>query len=274
MRPHGCPDRSYAVIDAAYAGPHHNVVERTAQSYLEAGWMADATQAIVVAIDARGTLRRGRDWERALYKNLGAVPLAGHVLALQSLAAKYPQIDHSRVGVYGWSFGGYFSALAALARPDIYKVAVAGAPPADWRDYDTAYAERYLGLPDRDAAAYDAASLLEYARRRAPGEARPMLIVHGTSDDNVWFLNSLKLADALERGGRTVSRRSPSPFLPSNELLWPPRCVRNDIASPFSGSGPWVFATFAFSPAWPIASNSWARTSCTGMRNARRRSVC
>jgi dipeptidyl-peptidase-4 len=113
-------------------------------------------------------------------------------------------MDLSRVGVYGWSFGGYFSALAVLARPDVYRVGAAGAPPVDWRDYDTAYTERFLGLPQESAAAYDGASLLTYARKPVEGDAaaRPLLILHGTADDNVWFLNSLKLADALERAKR------------------------------------------------------------------------
>jgi dipeptidyl-peptidase-4 len=205
VRPRGFrPDRRYAVIDAAYGGPHAQVVEQSESAYVRAQWMADATGAIVVAIDARGTPRRGRDWERAIFKRLGSVPVAGHVAALQALGAKYPEMDLSRVGVYGWSFGGYFAARAVLERPDVYLVAVAGAPPADWRDYDTAYTERYLGLPDEDAAAYDAASLLPLARRPAPSPdaARRLLLVHGTADDNVWFLNGLKLADALERGGR------------------------------------------------------------------------
>jgi len=206
VRPRGFrDDRRYAVIDAAYAGPHVTVVERSALSFLRAQWIADATGAVVVAVDARGTPRRGRDWERALRGRLGTVPLEGHVGALQALGSIHPELDLSRVGVYGWSFGGYFAALAVLVRPDFYKVAVAGAPPADWRDYDTAYTERYLGLPAEEPAAYDAASLLTYARRppASPDLARPLLIVHGTADDNVWFLNAAKLADALERGGRT-----------------------------------------------------------------------
>ncbi|HEY6459158.1 MAG TPA: DPP IV N-terminal domain-containing protein [Polyangiaceae bacterium] len=205
VRPRGFrPDRRYAVIDAAYGGPHAQVVEQSESAYVRAQWMADATGAIVVAIDARGTPRRGRDWERAIFKKLGSVPVAGHVAALQALGAKYPEMDLSRVGVYGWSFGGYFAARAVLERPDVYLVAMAGAPPADWRDYDTAYTERYLGLPDEDAAAYDAASLLPLARKPVPSPdaARRLLLVHGTADDNVWFLNALKLADALERGGR------------------------------------------------------------------------
>ena len=113
-------------------------------------------------------------------------------------------MDLSRVGVYGWSFGGYFAARAVLSRPDVYQVGMAGAPPADWRDYDTAYTERYLGLPEDDAPAYDEASLLTYARKPSANADAPrrLLIVHGTADDNVWFLNGLKLADALERAGR------------------------------------------------------------------------
>jgi dipeptidyl-peptidase-4 len=96
--------------------------------------------------------------------------------------------------------------MAILTRPDVYKVGVAGALPADWRDYDTAYTERYLGLPQTDAQAYDAASLLTHARKPSKGHpARPLLIIHGTADDNVWFLNGLKLADALERGKRPFS---------------------------------------------------------------------
>jgi dipeptidyl-peptidase-4 len=211
MRPRGFrSDRRYPVIDAAYAGPHVAVVERSALAFVRAQWIADATSCIVVAIDARGTPRRGRDWERALYKKLGGVPLEGHVEAIRALGARYPVMDTSRIGVYGWSFGGYFAALAVLARPDVYRVGVAGAPPADWRDYDTAYTERYLGLPDVDAAAYDAASLLTQARVPAPGPAaaRPLLVIHGTADDNVWFLNGLKLTDALARA------RRPFEFMP------------------------------------------------------------
>jgi dipeptidyl-peptidase-4 len=205
VRPRGFhPGRKYPVIDAAYGGPHVDIVQQSALGYVRAQWMADATGAIVVAIDARGTPGRGREWERALYKKLGSVPLDGHVAAIAALGAKYPEMDVSRVGVYGWSFGGYFAALAVLSRPDVYAVGVAGAPPADWRDYDTAYTERYLGLPEEDPGAYDAASLLTYARKppAAGAPARPLLVVHGTADDNVWFVNGLKLADALEQGRR------------------------------------------------------------------------
>ncbi len=194
--------RRYAIIDAAYGGPARATVVSSAFSYLRHQWIADTTDAIVVSIDARGTPHRGRAWERALDGKLGAVPLEGHVTTLESLGRTYPEMDTSKVGIYGWSFGGYLSALAVLLRPDVYKVAVVGAPVADWRDYDTAYTERYLGLPDANKTAYDAASLLSHVAPKAGQPVRPLLLVHGTADDNVYFTNTLKLVDVMERAGR------------------------------------------------------------------------
>jgi dipeptidyl-peptidase-4 len=107
-------------------------------------------------------------------------------------------MDLERAGVYGWSFGGYLAALAVLREPDLFKAAVAGAPVVDWLDYDTHYTERYLGLPDKHAAAYREASLLTYANDLR----RPLLLIHGTADDNVYFRHTLKLANALFRAGR------------------------------------------------------------------------
>jgi dipeptidyl-peptidase-4 len=196
------PRAKYPVIDAAYGGPGHNVVAASARTYLLEQWMADAIGAIVVAIDAKGTPNRGRAWSRAIENELARVPLEGHVTAIEALGRAHPEMDTSRVGIYGWSYGGFLSALAVLARPDVYNVAVAGAPVTDWRDYDTAYTERYLGMPDVNKAAYDAASLVLLAAKRPSGTTRPLLLVHGTVDDNVLFANTLKLADAMERAGR------------------------------------------------------------------------
>jgi len=165
--------------------------------WLLAQWLADQG-FIVVSIDGRGTPGRGHDWERAIGRHFGSVPLDDQVAGLQALGKKYRELDLNRVGIYGWSFGGYLSALGALRRPDVFKAAVAGAPPTDWLDYDTHYTERYLGLPDTDADAYKEASLLTYAADLK----RPLLLIHGTSDDNVYFRHTLKLADALFRAGK------------------------------------------------------------------------
>ncbi len=191
------PRRRYPVIVQVYGGPGAQQVVASMGSYLRTQWLADQGY-IVVSIDNRGTPRRGRAWERAIVGSFGTVPLDGQVAGLQALAKRFPELDTGRVGITGWSFGGYMSALAVLRRPDIFKAAVAGAPVADWLDYDTHYTERYLGLPAENARGYKESSLLTYA----PELERPLLLVHGTSDDNVFFLHTLKLSDALFRAGK------------------------------------------------------------------------
>ncbi|MGO9714827.1 MAG: DPP IV N-terminal domain-containing protein, partial [Polyangiaceae bacterium] len=198
------PGARYPLIDSVYGGPGVQLVSIDPRSQILEQWMADATGAIVVTLDAKGTPGRGRAWERAIAGKLIDVPLEGHVEALLALIASHPEIDGSRVGVFGWSFGGYFSASAVLRHPELFSVGVAIAPVIDWHDYDTAYTERYLGLPSTDAAAYDAASVLTYARKPpSPSVREPtLLVMHGTADDNVYFLNSLKLVDAMAKSGR------------------------------------------------------------------------
>jgi len=203
VRPHGFqPKHKYPVIDAAYGGPGVNVVVADAFKFIRPQIVADATSSIVVLVDARGTPFRDRAWERAIAGRFGTVPIEGHIEALRTLGAEIPEMDLTHVGVYGWSFGGYFSAAAILTQPEFYKVGVAGAPPADWRDYDTAYTERYLGVPldSKTEGVYAQASLLEMAKKQST--PRPLLLLHGTADDNVYFTHSLQLAEALARAGR------------------------------------------------------------------------
>jgi dipeptidyl-peptidase-4 len=173
-------------------------------------WLLDQWYAdqgfIVVAIDGRGTPNRGRDWERAIKGNFGSMPLEDQEAALKALGERFPEMDLNRVGIEGWSFGGYMAALAALKSPDVFKAAVAGAPVVDWRDYDTHYTERYLGVPEKSDAkeeldpAYKEGSLLTYAATLR----RPLLLLHGTADDNVYFRHSLRLVNALFRAGKDV----------------------------------------------------------------------
>lgn len=166
-------------------------------------WLADQG-FLVVSADGRGTPRRGRDFERAIAGDFSEIPLADQVAALQALGAEWPGLDLSRVGVTGWSFGGYLSALAVLRRPDVFRAAAAGAPVAEWREYDTHYTERYLGLPSANGAGYERSSLLPWAA----GLRAPLLVIHGTADDNVFFSHALMLGEALLRAGR------PSELLP------------------------------------------------------------
>jgi dipeptidyl-peptidase 4 len=201
------PGRKYPVIVSVYGGPHSQMVVASRGHYLLDQWLAEQG-FIVVSLDGRGTPARGRDWERVIKGNLIDAPLADQVAGLRALGAKYAELDLSRVGIYGWSFGGYFAAMAVLREPEVFRAGVAGAPVTDWLDYDTHYTERYLGLPSQNERGYEASSVLTYAKELR----RPLLIVHGTADDNVYFLHSVRLADALFRAGRDFD------FLPLSGL--------------------------------------------------------
>lgn len=189
--------KRYPVIVDVYGGPGHNHVVLSMRNWLLDQWLADQG-FIVVAIENRGTPGRGHAWERALYKNFASVPLDDQVAGLQALGKKFPELDLNRVGIFGWSFGGYLSVLAVLKRPDIFKAAVAGAPVSDWEDYDTHYTERYLGFPKDNPKIYQEASLLTYADKLE----QPLLLVHGTNDDNVYFKHTLKLTEVLFKAGK------------------------------------------------------------------------
>ncbi len=197
------PGRRYPVIVDVYGGPGYLQVRDRPSAYLLDQWMADQGY-VVVAVDGRGTPYRGRARERSLKGDLSTLPLHDQAAALRLLFAGYPELDSTRVGITGWSFGGTMSALAALRMPGLFRAGVAGAPVTDWRDYDTYYTERYMGLPAQNPAGYERADVLAHI---AP-DSSPLLVIHGTSDDNVYFLNSLKLTQALFRAGR------PFEFLP------------------------------------------------------------
>jgi dipeptidyl-peptidase-4 len=222
IRPHGFdPKKKYPVVLDVYGGPHHLSVTQAMRTWLLPQWLADQG-FIVVAIDNRGTPGRGRDWERAIYQKFATVPLEDQIKGLKALGAKHPEMDLDRVGIVGWSFGGYMSALAVLKAPDVFKAAVAGAPVTDWEDYDTHYTERYLGLLPESQKAYDEANLVKMADKLT----RPLLLVHGTADDNVYFRHTLKLTDALFRAGKdfevlplpSLTHMVPDPVV--TERLW------------------------------------------------------
>jgi dipeptidyl-peptidase-4 len=172
------PGTTLPVLMDPYGGPHSQRVVAARGAHMTSQWFADQGFAVVV-VDGRGTPGRGPALERAVHGDLAGPVLDDQVIALQALAADHPDLDLTRVGIRGWSFGGYLAALAVLRRPDVFHAAVAGAPVTDWSLYDTHYTERYLGLPDSEA--YRRSSLIE----DAPKLTRPLLLVHGLADDNV-----------------------------------------------------------------------------------------
>ncbi|MEJ7649662.1 MAG: alpha/beta fold hydrolase [Nakamurella sp.] len=192
------------VLMAPYGGPHGQLAVRSRRGFLQAQYLADQGFCVVVA-DGRGTPGRGPRWEKAVRDEFAAVTLQDQVDALDGVIAQFPDdVDPARVGILGWSYGGYLSALAVLQRPDRFRAAVAGAPVTDWELYDTFYTERYLGHPAQQPKVYRRNSLLELASRPpAAGERPPaLLILHGMVDDNVVVAHTLRLSSALLAAGR------------------------------------------------------------------------
>lgn len=186
------------VVMSPYGGPGAQRVVEARSAWLESQWLADQGFAVVVA-DGRGTPGRGPEWERAVAGDLASAVLEDQVTALEAAADAVAELDVGRgVGIRGWSFGGYLAALAVLRRPDVFAVAVAGAPVTDWRLYDTYYTERFLGHPDTEVEAYRRSSLLDDAARLR----RPLMLIHGLMDDNVVVAHSLRLSQALTEAGR------------------------------------------------------------------------
>jgi dipeptidyl-peptidase-4 len=185
------------VLMDPYGGPAGQRVMADKMAYLLPQWFADQGFAVVIA-DGRGTPGRGPRSDRSIHLEKGSLSLEDQVTALHAAAAAYPDLDLSRVGIRGWSYGGFLAALAVLRRPDVFHAAVAGAPVTDQWLYDTYYAERYLGHPDEHPEAYAAASLLD----DAPNLKRPLMLIHGLADDNVIAAHTLKLSAALLKAGR------------------------------------------------------------------------
>jgi dipeptidyl-peptidase-4 len=184
------------VLVDSYGGPHAQRVVANHNAHVLSQWFADQGFAVVV-IDGHGTPGRGSEWERAVLHDLAQPVLEDQVVGLHALADELGVLDLSRVAIRGWSFGGYLAALAVMERPDVFHAAIAGAPVTDWRLYDTHYTERYLGHPGLDPTPYDRCSLIA----RAGDLVRPLLLIHGLSDDNVVAAHTLQLSAALLAAG-------------------------------------------------------------------------
>ena len=198
-RDHQPGTRRLPVLMDPYGGPHAQRVTASHYAYLNPQFLADQGFAVVI-VDGRGTPGRGPAWEHEIAGDLATPVLDDQIDALHALGEANRDLDVTRVGIRGWSFGGYLAALAVLRRPDVFHAAVAGAPVTDWRLYDTYYTERYLGT-DASSSAYDKSSLIN----DAPALTRPLLIVHGLADDNVVAAHTLRLSSALLAAGRQHS---------------------------------------------------------------------
>jgi dipeptidyl-peptidase-4 len=151
----------------------------------------------IFMVDNRGTPNRDRKFQTAIRHQFGAIELKDQLAALDQLLVEVPQLDRNRIAIWGWSNGGSMT-LYSLTHSDMFKAGVSVAPVTDWHNYDTAYTERYMGLPKDNAEAYDVSSMPKAADKLHGA----LLLVHGTSDDNVHFQNTIQMVDALIKASK------------------------------------------------------------------------
>ena len=222
LTPRNAGNGPFPVLFDPYGGPHAQRVVASRAAYLSSQWFADQGFVVVIA-DNVGTPGKGSDWERGVHNDLAAPVLADQLEVLDALPALEPRADITRVGIRGWSFGGYLAALAVIRRSDRFHAAIAGAPVTDWHLYDTHYTERYLGHPAQNPSAYLATSLLEDVSQLT----QPLLLIHGLADDNVVAAHTLQLSSILLAAGKThevlplsgVTHMTPQEEVAENLLL-------------------------------------------------------
>ena len=187
------PSRRYPVLFFVYGGPgSQTVMDSWGGSQYLFHQMLAQRGIIVASVDNRGTGARGRAWRKSIYGRMGVIETRDQAAAAR-VVGRLPYVDSTRMGIWGWSYGGFMSLNVITQHPDVYRAAVAVAPVTHWKYYDTIYTERYNGLPQDNAEGYDAGSPLTYAK----GLRGKLLIVHGTGDDNVHWQNTAAMVDVL-----------------------------------------------------------------------------
>jgi len=203
-KPHNTvPGKRYPVVLNVYGGPELQLVSNSFKGLRELRSHLLASQGYaVVCVDNRGSLHRGAAWEAWLRGRLGQVELTDQVEVLHWLSSVTGYLDLSRVAIHGWSYGGYLSLMGLVQYPAEFKLAVAGAPVTSWQLYDTGYTERYLDRPSNKPNGYKLGSILNFVGQ-LPDEEGRLLIMHGTMDENVHFMqHSAQLINLLVKHGK------------------------------------------------------------------------
>jgi dipeptidyl-peptidase 4 len=190
--------RRYPVFFTVYGGPGSQTVLDVwgGQNFLWHEMLAQRGY-IVASVDNRGTGARGRAWRKVIYGQMGVVETKDQAAAARAIG-RLPYVDSTRIGIWGWSYGGFMALNTITQAPDVYRMAIAVAPVTHWKYYDTIYTERYNGLPQDNAAGYDRGSPLTYAKNLRG----KLLIVHGSGDDNVHYQNTEAMVNALVAGNK------------------------------------------------------------------------
>lgn len=183
-------DKKYPVLIYVYGGPHSQVV----QNRLTRPWFHLLTQRgyIIFSLDNRGSYGRSRDWERKIYKKMSFYELQDQLEGIKYLKS-LEYVDSTRIGIWGWSYGGYMVLNALTKASDAFKTGIAVAPVTHWKFYDSIYTERYMGLPQGNSEGYYESSPLNFVENIKSN----FLLIHGTGDDNVHFQNSTEFINKL-----------------------------------------------------------------------------
>jgi dipeptidyl-peptidase-4 len=185
--------RKYPLLFHVYGGPGSSTVNDSWGGYYLWHLMLTQRGYLVASVDNHGTpAPLGRRWRKSIYGQLGVLESRDQATAARTLAQR-PYVDASRIGIWGWSYGGFMSLNGLFRSPDLYRTGVAVSPVTHWSLYDNVYTERFNGLPDQNKAGYDRGSPLTYVN----GLRGNLLLVHGSGDDNVHFQNSEMLINAL-----------------------------------------------------------------------------
>jgi dipeptidyl-peptidase-4 len=191
------PSKKYPVVVYVYGGPHSQVVRDAWGAASLFDHYLVSKGYLLWSVDNRGSFGRGHAWESAVFKNMGKRELADQLAGVKYLKS-LTYVDPARIGIWGWSYGGYMTLYSLTNAPDVFKCGVAGAPVTDWKFYDTIYTERYMRTPKDNPQGYESSAPLS----KAKDLKAKLLIMHGTSDDNVHLQNSMAFIDALVKAGK------------------------------------------------------------------------
>ena len=192
------PTKKYPVFMFQYSGPGSQQVDNSWNSTDDYWFMMLAQKGYIVAcVDGRGTGFKGAEFKKCTQKELGKYEVEDQIDAAK-VFGKYTFVDKSRIGIFGWSFGGFMASNCIFQGADVFKTAIAVAPVTSWRYYDSIYTERYMQTPQENASGYDNNSPITHVNKLKGN----FLLIHGSADDNVHVQNTMKMVEALVQANK------------------------------------------------------------------------